>query len=103
MPSIGDPLSPEEIANLGEAIPDDVTVVWGATHAGRFVPRGVRATSNTVLVGELGAGFDTSGPCASLCPVCGELLLVGEGTGALRTLKQAHLSVDHGVSVPLLS
>lgn len=72
----GQRLTDSEIADLDEPIPVGVVAVWGADWNGNPQLRGVRSGYRSVLVGKFGEGFDGSGPSATLCGECGELLVV---------------------------
>jgi hypothetical protein len=101
MPRVGAPLSEEELKELGQEVPEHVTVVWGATHGGDPIPRGVRAGTRVSLIGGYGSGFDAGGPSATLCRECGELLY-GDNAGGLAALQSRHLSVEHSINAPML-
>ncbi|AMU26615.1 MULTISPECIES: hypothetical protein [Mycobacteroides] len=97
----GQRLTDAEIADLDEPVPAGVVAVWGADWSGNPVLRGVRSGYRSVLVGKFGEGFDGSGPSATLCGECGELLVV-QASGELTLLHQRHLDREHGISASLL-
>ena len=101
MQAIGERLTDDELAALGQKPPADVVVVWGADWDGNPVARGVRRGYGTALIGEFGKTFDVRGPEALLCAECGELLFV-PAAGEMTLLYQRHLYRDHGTSAPLL-
>lgn len=101
MPATGIALTDAELVDLNATVPEDAAIVWGATWDGRTIPRGVRATTITALVGEMGAGFDGSGPSATLYRECGALLY-DDTAGGLATLQYRHLADRHGVSAAVL-
>ncbi|MCK0441254.1 hypothetical protein MUG78_17790 [Gordonia alkaliphila] len=100
--AVGDRLTADEAAeyldHLGGA---DVVLIWGADWDGNPMPRAIRSTTVSALIGKFGERFDLHGPQATLCGECGELLVSGRGE-SLVTMQQNHLFREHKISAPLL-
>lgn len=73
----------------------------GATLDGEPVVRAATAESRLALIGEYATGFDAGGPSATLCRECSRLLYA-DTAGDLSSLQSRHLSVEHGISAPML-
>ncbi|BBY54152.1 hypothetical protein H7J07_05950 [Mycobacterium koreense] len=98
---MGTPLNDQELRELDVRMPDGATAVWGATLDGEPVVRAATAESRLALIGEYATGFDAGGPSATLCRECSRLLYA-DTAGDLSSLQSRHLSVEHGISAPML-
>lgn len=101
MPGFGHELTVGEVERLGLDLDFRAghTAVWGKSRNGVPVARVVRPGLETLLVGEVGYGFDVGGPRASLCAECGVVLFgndIDDHVESARTHADVHTG-DHFV------
>lgn len=97
-PVVGQLVAPSELTGL--SIPKGAVAIWGETWEGEPVIRALRPGFEVLLRGEFGRRFDLSGPTASICQECGDVL-VSETPGKHIITLQTHYAA-HGVPVGLL-